>query len=38
MTSEQPDKYVHSENENNQNVIFSIIQKVSGLNSDCVWR
>ena len=31
MTSEQPDKYVYCENENNLNVVFFQIPKVFGL-------
>ena len=32
MTSEQPVKYAYCENDYNQNVIFSKIPNVSGLN------
>ena len=38
MTSEQPEKYEHCKNENNQNVTVSKTQNVSWLNFNIVWR
>ena len=38
MTSEQPDKYVYCENENNQNAVFLPNSESFGVKLISVWR